>query len=260
MRFVTSQLSVRPENVIENIRVDDGPDIELRSDITVELVDHQASDLGVVRAARVSTIGEIAQTEKVSEGYGDGLIKYLMKSRHGSPFEHNYLTFLVSAPIFTVRHIMRHRTWSFNEESARYREVRPVFYVPDADRMLRQKGKPGHYHYVPGEPGDYEKVMSVARESYGVAYTGYRQLIERGVAREVARMVLPGATYSSLYATCNARSLMHFLSLRTNRSDAAYPSHPQFEIEVVADAMEREFRKLMPITHASFESYGRVAP
>ncbi len=236
------------------------PEIKLRSDITVELVDHQASDLGVVRAARVSTVGEIAQTEQRSNGYVEGLIKYLMKSRHGSPFEHNYMTFLVSAPIFTVRHMMRHRTWSFNEESARYREVRPVFYVPDEQRHLRQTGKPGHYQYVPGQRGDYETLLAVARESYGVAYTGYNKLIERGVAREVARIVLPSATYSSLYATCNARSLMHFLSLRTNRQDAAYPSAPQYEIEVVANAMEAAWRRLMPLTHAAFESYRRVAP
>ncbi|MBM7776041.1 thymidylate synthase (FAD) [Actinokineospora baliensis] len=253
---MTSQL-VRPENPAVDAAI---PEIELRSEITVQLVDHQASDLGVVRAARVSTVGEIAQTENKTDGYVEGLIKYLMKARHGSPFEHNYLTFLVSAPIFTVRHMMRHRTWSFNEESARYREVRPVFYVPDADRLLRQKGKPGHYQYVPGDEGDHERLLDIAKSTYGAAYAGYHELIERGVAREVARMVLPNATYSSLYATCNARSLMHFLSLRTHREDAAYPSHPQHEIAVVAEAMEAQWRQLMPITHAAFENYGRVSP
>ncbi|OLR93893.1 FAD-dependent thymidylate synthase [Actinokineospora bangkokensis] len=236
------------------------PEIEFRSEITVQLVDHQASDLGVVRAARVSTVGEIAQTETRSDGYVEGMLKYLMKSRHGSPFEHNYLTFLVTAPIFTVRHMMRHRTWSFNEESARYREVRPVFYVPDADRLLRQVGKPGHYQYVPGAEGDHDRLVEIAKESYGAAYAGYNELIERGVAREIARIVLPTATYSSLYATCNARSLMHFLSLRTHRQDATYPSHPQHEIAVVAEEMERQWRELMPITHAAFETFGRVAP
>ncbi|GAA3028925.1 FAD-dependent thymidylate synthase [Actinokineospora globicatena] len=253
---MTSQL-VRPENLADDATT---PEIELRSEITVQLVDHQASDLGVVRAARVSTVGEIAHTENNTDGYVQGLIKYLMKARHGSPFEHNYLTFLVSAPIFTVRHMMRHRTWSFNEESARYREVRPVFYVPDAQRLLRQKGKPGHYQYVPGADGDHERLVDIARSTYGAAYAGYHELIERGVAREVARMVLPNATYSSLYATCNARSLMHFLSLRTHREDATYPSHPQHEIAVVAEAMEAQWRQLMPITHAAFESYGRVSP
>jgi len=235
-------------------------DIELRSDITVKLVAHNADDIGVVRAARVSTVGEAAHREERGEAYVSGLINYLMRSRHGSPFEHNYMTFLISAPIFTVRHLMRHRTWSFNEESARYREMRPVFYVPDDRRLLRQEGKPGHYQYVAGDPRDREQVVKVARQVYGIAYKGYSQMLTAGIAREIARMVLPTATYSAVYATCNARSLMHFLSLRTNREDAAYPSAPQREIELIADQMEHEWRKLMPTTHAAFDSLGRVSP
>lgn len=238
---------------------DVGP-IEMRSEISVQLVAHNADDLGVVRAARVSTIGEGAQLEERGEGYVTGLINYLMRCRHGSPFEHNYLTFLVSAPIFTVRHMMRHRTWSFNEESARYREMRPVFYVPDDSRLLRQDGKPGHYQYVAGEAGDHEQVLKLATESYTTAYASYTQMLSRGIAREIARMVLPAATYSTVYATCNARSLMHFLSLRTSHDDAAYPSSPQREIELVAEQMENEFRRLMPLTHAAFDALGRVSP
>jgi len=238
----------------------DSPEIELRSDITVQLVAHNADDNGVVRAARVSTVGEAAHSEQRGEGNVSGLINYLMRSRHGSPFEHNYMTFLISAPIFTVRHLLRHRTWSFNEESARYREMRPVFYVPDDGRLLRQEGRPGHYQYVPGEPGDHERVLMLASQAYASAYHGYSQMLAAGIAREIARMVLPSATYSSVYATCNARSLMHFLSLRTNRPDAAYPSAPQREIELVAEQMEVEWRRLMPITHAAFEALGRVSP
>ncbi|MGW1055226.1 FAD-dependent thymidylate synthase [Streptomyces sp. NPDC002521] len=234
--------------------------IQLNSAITVELVDHRADDLGVVRAARVSTAGERAQSEERGAGYMAGLIKYLMRSRHGSPFEHNYMTFLIHAPIFAVRHLMRHRTWSFNEESARYRELDPVFYVPDGDRLLRQEGKPGHYQYVPGRPGDLEGITSSASEVYAAAYREYTRMLDAGIAREIARMVLPVATYSSVYATCNARALMHFLGLRTNRPDAAYPSSPQREIELVAEGMEAEFAKLMPLTHAAFEEYGRVSP
>ncbi|MDH6135819.1 thymidylate synthase (FAD) [Kitasatospora sp. MAA4] len=238
----------------------DEPGVELRSDITVELVDHSASDAGVVRAARVSTIGESAQLEDKGEGYSAGLINYLMKSRHGSPFEHNYLTFLITAPIFTVRHLMRHRTWSFNEESARYREIRPVFYVPDSDRLLRQEGKPGDYTYVAGAADDHEHVLTSAHSVYSKAYEEYSSMLEAGIAREIARMVLPVATYSSVYATCNSRALMHFLSLRTNRQDASYISHPQREIELVAEQMEAAWKELMPVTQAAFEAYGRVSP
>ncbi|MFJ4677642.1 MULTISPECIES: FAD-dependent thymidylate synthase [Kitasatospora] len=240
--------------------LDTAPGVELRSDISVELVDHRASDAGVVRAARVSTIGEDAQIEDKGEGYSAGLLNYLMKSRHGSPFEHNYMTFLITAPIFTVRHLMRHRTWSFNEESARYRELRPVFYVPDGERLLRQKGKPGHYQYVPGTDQDHEQILTSAHAVYAKAYEEYTAMLESGIAREIARMVLPVATYSSVYATCNSRGLMHFLSLRTNRADATYPSHPQREIELVAEQMEDAWKALMPVTHAAFETYGRVSP
>ncbi|GES32576.1 FAD-dependent thymidylate synthase [Streptomyces angustmyceticus] len=235
-------------------------DIELKSEITVDLVDSVGDDLAVVRAARVSTIGERAQRESASDSYASGLIKYLMRNRHGSPFEHNQMTFLVKAPIFTVRHMMRHRTWSFNEESARYREISPVFYVPDSDRLLRQEGKPGHYHYVAGGEGDYERLLSVATDSYRTAYSAYTELLSRGISREIARSVLPSATYSSVYATCNARSLMHFLSLRTSNPDAAYPSAPQREIEIVAQRMEELWAGLMPQTHAAFNACGRVSP
>ncbi|MFE6049916.1 FAD-dependent thymidylate synthase [Kitasatospora sp. NPDC056446] len=233
---------------------------ELRSDITVRVVDHSASDTAVLKAARVSTVGEAANREERSEEYTRGLIRYLMRSRHGSPFEHTSMTFLIDAPIFTVRHLMRHRTWSFNEESARYREVRPVFYVPDENRLLRQEGKPGHYRYVPGTAADREQLLLSTARAYGAAYTEYTRLLELGIAREIARLVLPVSTYSAVYATCNARALMHFLSLRTHRPDAVYVSHPQREIEVVAEQMEEAWSKLMPVTHEAFTAFGRVSP
>ncbi|MER7566241.1 FAD-dependent thymidylate synthase [Streptomyces sp. NPDC048523] len=237
-----------------------GPEIELRSEITVELVDHTASDIGVVRAARVSTAGEEAHREERGDDYIGGLIRYLMRSRHGSPFEHNSMTFLVHAPIFTIRHMMRHRMWSFNEESARYKDLKNVFYVPDRERALKQIGKPGHYQYVPGDEQDYELVSTATSEAYRSAFREYQKMLDAGIARELARVVLPVATYSTVYATCNARSLMHFLGLRTHRTDAAYISHPQREIEILAEQMEAEFARLMPLTHAAFEKFGRVSP
>lgn len=240
--------------------VPDSPPIELCSELSVELVDATASDMGVVKAARVSTAGVDANRDDRAEDQVRGLIRYLMRCRHGSPFEHNYMTFLITAPIFTVRHLMRHRTWSFNEESARYKELEPRFYVPAADRRLKQVGKPGHYEYVAGDAGDHELVHDVATGAYTAAYDAYSELLDAGIARELARMVLPAATYSTVFATCNARALMHFLSLRTSRPDAAYPSSPQREIEIVAEQMEREFARLMPVTHAAYEAFGRVSP
>ncbi|WP_030898835.1 FAD-dependent thymidylate synthase [Streptomyces sp. NRRL F-5126] len=238
----------------------DDPSIELRSEITVDLVDASASDIGVVRAARVSTAGERAHREERGDGYVEGLINYLMRSRHGSPFEHNSMTFLINAPIFTIRHLMRHRMWSFNEESARYKDLKSVFYVPANDRALKQIGKPGHYQYVNGDAEDYELMTLSVTTAYREAFAEYQRMLNAGISRELARIVLPVATFSTVYATCNARALMHFLGLRTHREHATYVSHPQRETEIVAERMESEFARLMPLTHAAYERCGRVSP
>ena len=130
-------------------------EIEFRSDVTVELVRSSAQDADVLFAARVSTQGEqTLESAKVIdaeiEKRDKGLINYLMRDRHGSPFEHNSMTFYVQAPIFVFREFMRHRIASYNEESGRYRELRPVFYVPGPERKLIQVGKPGAYEFEDG--------------------------------------------------------------------------------------------------------------
>jgi thymidylate synthase (FAD) len=197
-----------------------------RSDVTVELIKHTASDADVLFAARVSTAGEQSLDELGKDPErSKGLINYLMRDRHGSPFEHNSMTFFISAPIFVFREFMRHRVgWSYNEESGRYRELQPVFYVPDASRKLVQEGRPGKYVFVEGTQAQQELV---------------------------------GRTMD---ATCNARSLMHFLGLRTQHELAKVPSFPQREIEMVGERMEAEWAKLMPLTYAAFNANGRVAP
>ena len=237
------------------------PTIRFRSDVTVELVKALASDADVIAAARVSTVGERSR-ESLDEDpqRSAGLIRYLMRDRHGSPFEHTSFTFLVSAPIFVFREFMRHRVFSYNEESGRYRVLAPVFYVPGRDRRLVQQGKPGAYEFVPGAPEQHELVERETRSACAAAYGAYQRMIDAGVAREVARGVLPVSIYSSMYATCNARALMHFLSLRTKREDSAYPSFPQREIEMVAEKMERQWAELMPLTYEAFNTHGRVAP
>lgn len=237
------------------------PPIEFRSDVTVELVKSAASDSDVIWAARVSTKGE-ASLEDVDADpeRSKGLINYLMRDRHGTPFEHTSLTYFVSAPIFVFREFMRHRIASYNEESGRYRELRPVFYVPGPDRRLIQQGKPGAYEFVPGTAEQHAIVESQTKEACEVAYAAYQRMLEAGIAREVARGVLPVATYSSMYVTMNARALMNFLSLRTKHEGSHFPSYPQREIEMVADLMEAEWATLMPLTHASFVANGRVAP
>ena len=238
-------------------------DPEFRSEMTVELVRSAARDSDVLFAARVSTIGEQSLGDTATEDLEKrdrGLINYLMRDRHGSPFEHNSMTFYVQAPIFVFREFMRHRIASYNEESGRYRELKPVFYVPDATRNLIQVGKPGAYDFLPGTPEQHAAVEQAVHEQSLAAYAAYQRMLEAGVAREVARIVLPLNLYSSMYVTMNARSLMNFLSLRTKHPEAAVPSFPQREIELVAEAMETHWATLMPHTHAAFTKNGRVAP
>ena len=233
-----------------------------RSEMTVELVQSAASDNDVIWSARVSTAGE-KSIEAVDEDAtkSTGLINFLMKNRHGTPFEHNSMTFMISAPIFVFREFHRHRVgWSYNEESGRYRQLSPVFYVPDAQRKLVQIGKAGHYEFIDGTPEQTSITREATIRSCEVAYASYEEMLEAGVAREIARGVLPVATYSTMYATCNARSLMSFLSLRTKDDDSRFPSYPQREIEMVAEGMEEHFAKLMPLTHSAFVAAGRVSP
>lgn len=233
-----------------------------RSDMTVDLVKHSASDTDVLWAARVSTAGEQSLEELAKDPErSQGLINYLMRDRHGSPFEHNSMTFFISAPLFVFREFHRHRVgWSYNEESGRYRQLEPVFYVPDESRKLVQQGRPGKYEFVEGTPEQLALAQEAMVGSYRQSYAAYQEMLAAGVAREVARATLPVGLYSSMYATCNARSLMHFLGLRTKHELASVPSFPQREIEMVAELMEAEWAKLMPLTYAAFNANGRVAP
>lgn len=242
-------------------------DIIFRSDVTVELVRSSASDSDVLFAARVSTQGE--QTLESAAAHTDasedekrskGLINYLMRDRHGSPFEHNSMTFYVQAPIFVFREFQRHRIASYNEESGRYKELSPVFYVPGPDRNLIQVGKTGAYEFLPGSAEQIALVEQESRTSSQQAYESYKRMLEAGVAREVARIVLPLNIYSSMYVTMNSRALMNFLSLRTSREGTHFPSFPQREIEMCAEKMEDFWAELMPYTYEAFNKNGRVAP
>jgi len=236
-------------------------EINFRSDVTVELVKASASDSDVIWAARVSTAGENSLDDVDADpARSAGLINYLARERHGSPFEHTSMTFFISAPIFVFREFMRHRIASYNEESGRYRELRPNFYVPAKERKLVQIGKAGSYTFIDGTDEQYEITVNAIKESCTLAYESYTKMLDAGVAREVARAVLPVGLYSTMYVTMNARALMNFLSLRTSREGSHFPSYPQREIEMVAEKMEQYFATLMPLTHGAFEKSGRVAP
>jgi thymidylate synthase (FAD) len=235
--------------------------VQFRSDVTVELVKSSASDADVVFAARVSTQGERSLgSVDADASEAAGLIRFLMRERHGSPFEHSVMTFYVSAPIFVWREHMRHRMASYNEESGRYRVLEPVFYNPGPERNLVQVGKPGAYEFVPGTPEQQSLVDESVRRATTQAYSEYQGMLDAGVAREVARVVLPVSIYSSAYVTMNARALMNFLSLRRHADDSHFPSYPQREIEMVAERYEALWADLMPLTQAAFVATGRVAP
>jgi thymidylate synthase (FAD) len=236
-------------------------EIIFRDDMSVELVKSSASDADVIWAARVSTAGDKSLEDMGADpAKSEGLINYLARERHGSPFEHTSMTFFISAPIFVFREFMRHRIASYNEESGRYRELKPVFYIPSKERKLVQIGKAGAYTFVDGTPEQFDITVAAIKETCNLAYANYQKMLDAGVAREVARAVLPVTLYSSMYVTMNARALMNFLSLRTAREGSHFPSYPQREIEMVAEKMEAHFAKLMPITYGAFQKSGRIAP
>lgn len=229
-------------------------DIRFRSDMDVDLIQHMGSDDMIARAARVST-----GADQTDQGAISGLIKFLASNRHGSPFEHTAVTWHISAPIFVWREIMRHRIASYNEESGRYKQLDPVFYVPAPDRNLVQVGKAGAYSFEPGSRVQVDDVQGTLERAALDSYREYEYLLDTGIAREVARMCLPVNIYSSAYVTMNIRALTNFLSLRTKDDRAMFPSFPQREIEMVAEKMEINFRDLFPQTWNAWVQSGRVA-
>src|SRR5947209_13538732 len=215
----------------------------------VRLDDAMADDLSVANAARVSFARRKAEMDESDEG----LIRFLMRDRHGTPFEHNAFRFHVRAPLFVAREWFRHRVGSFNEFSMRYAKATDEFYVPEPEDVRSQVGKPGAYTFETVDPELAEETREELRRVYADAYATYERLVEQGVAREVARSVLPVGAYTEFYWTVNARSLMNFVSLRASET-------AQREIRRYAEAVERFLEQHMPVTHAAFVANERVAP
>ena len=208
-----------------------------------------ASDLSVVNSARVS----FGRRKEEMDESDEGLVRFLMRDRHGTPFEHNAFRFHIRAPIFVVREWMRHRVGSFNEFSMRYAKATSDFYVPEADDVRSQVGKPGAYSFEPVEPELAEQTREELQAVYDQAFETYERLVEAGVARELARSVMPVGAYTEFYWTVNARALMNFVSLRAAET-------AQREIRRYAEAVEVFLAEKMPVTHAAFVAAGRVAP
>jgi thymidylate synthase (FAD) len=208
-----------------------------------------ADDLSVVNAARVS----FARRREDVDDADAGLIRFLMRDRHGTPFEHNAFRFHIRCPIFVAREWFRHRIGSFNEFSMRYAKATDDFYVPEPDDVRSQVGKPGAYSFEPVDPELAEQTREELQAVYDTAYATYTRLVEQGVARELARSVLPVGAYTEFYWTVNARALMNFVSLRAAET-------AQREIRRYAEACERFLADRMPITHAAFVANDRTAP
>ena len=228
--------------------------MEFTSEMNVDLIDYMGSDDRIIQAARVSTLTDLIDIED------NKLIGFLMRERHGSPFEHVVMTFRVEAPIFVWREFMRHRIASYNEQSGRYSVMPAKFYIPGPERNLVQIGKPGHYDFVPGTPDQYGILIQGMKANNKKIYQDYQERLDMGIAKEVARMDLPLNMYSTAYVTMNTRALMNFLSLRVKSDDSAYKSYPQQEINMVANIMEEYFADIAPTVHANFVKHGRVAP
>ena len=154
---------------------------------------------------------------------------------------------------FVAREWFRHRVGSFNEFSMRYARATDDFYVPEPEDVRSQVGKPGAYSFEPVDPELAERTREELREVYEHAYATYERLVEAGVARELARAVMPVGAYTEFFWTVNARALMNFLSLRAAET-------AQREIRRYAEACETFFADAMPITHGAFVASGRIAP
>lgn len=239
--------------------------IRTTSDIAVKLVQSMGGDHMVVAAAKVSTSGEEAlQFVDAPAEDNAGLIRYLMKHRHGTPFEHSALTFYVHAPICVWREWHRHRIgFGYNEESGRYKILEPLFYLPPRDRpMMKVDGwKPGRPKFLVCDNDDvYNELCDNLTGVYKHSYDAYLRNLSLGIDPGLARDCLPVGIYSGCWVTCNPRSMMAFLSLRTHEPTATFPSYPLYEIEVAARACEEIFKQGWPLTYAAFNDHGRVGP
>ena len=211
----------------------------------VRLIEHMGSDLSIVRNARVSYDAEWRSGE--DEGKDIKLLDYLIKNKHTSPFESCVFTFEVKAPIFVLRQWHRHRTWSFNEISARYAQLPEEYYVPELEQITTQSASNKQMR-TDEQHLNATAIRTVISETNRTAFEEYHWLIEQGCPRELARSVLPVGTYSHMFATVDLHNLMHFLKLRLH-------SHSQYEIRVYAEAMLKLIEPIVPHSVAAFKKH-----
>lgn len=216
----------------------------------VHLEDSMGSDLHIVNNARVSFDQESTDFTAKERG----LLNFLMRERHGSPWEAVVFRFDVKAPIFVVREWQRHRISSFNEQSARYSVIPDHFYVPERDYLREQVGRPGAYSFERIEDDAVaDEAIALIEQTQRDAFDAYHRMLEQGVAKELARTVLPVGMFSRMKWTVNLRGLFNFLSLRNDE-------HAQREIRDYAIAVEELAKTVVPVAFEVFEENGRICP
>lgn len=216
--------------------------------MSVELIDHMGTDLTVARAAWVSTASD---QRDASPAAVERLIRFLLSATpaHASPFGHPHVTVLVEAPIFVAREWMRHRVQTFSEVSSRYAEMAGEAYLPPVEDFRTQVGKPGAYTMEPMDAENAERALNDMENAYAEAHEHYLCLLGRGLAREVARNVLPLGTMTRFYATASLRNWLAFLKLRDHESAL-------LEIRREAQAVRAILTDLFPTTMAAWTAAG----
>lgn len=209
----------------------------------IRLVDHMGSDLSIVRNARVSYDAEWRAGE--DEGSDTKLINYLYRNGHNTPFEAVTVTFDVKAPIFVYRQWHRHRTQSYNELSARYRPLPTEYYVPAAEQITMQSTDNKQMRTDEQHP-QADRIRQAMENTNIAAFEMYNKLLDEGCPRELARTVLPVATYSHMFATANLHNWFRFLGERLH-------PHAQYEIRVYAEAILKLLEPIVPIAVCAFK-------
>ena len=220
------------------INLMDPPKKEVLDHGFVRLVDCMGSDLSIVRAARVSYDAEWRTGE--SESADSKLIGYLLRNKHFSPFESVAFTFEIKCPIFVARQWHRHWSWRFNEVSARYTELPEEFYIPELNKITTQSTDNKQVR-TEEQHGYADGIQRILQRNCKQLFREYKELLEIGCPRELARSVLPLGTYTRFFGTTNLRSLLHFMDLRIH-------PHAQYEIRVYGEALRELVMPLVPIT------------
>ena len=209
----------------------------------VELIDSMGDDNTICQAARVSTGNDVKDYKESA-----GLINYLWREGHTSPFEHVTATFRVEVPLFIARQMMRHRTFSYNEISGRYSELEPKFWLPDTSRPLENKGSGAYPDLQQHE--DHETAHKVAKNTIEIVTYGateaYQRMLVAGIATEVARAVLPQNMYTAFYMTGNLKNYLDFI-------DKRIVQNAQEEVREVALAMGQHFDKIVPLAMTAWK-------